>query len=117
MVTKTVKKAAWISELDKFIAAANSKSAPTDLRFDSVPWQYCGPDRIHPTPKGYDKLAKVLVKYVNVAYPEHVKALRKDKDEDGLYDIFESSRFGTDALNPDTDGDGLLDGEDPDPLH
>jgi hypothetical protein len=81
-----------------------------------VPYQYCGSDRIHPTSKGYEKLAQVLVKYVAVSYPVHVKALRKDRDEDGLYDIFERSRFGTDPHNTDTDGDGVSDGDDSSPL-
>jgi lysophospholipase L1-like esterase len=116
MVTRTLKKAAWISELNRYISGSNSRTAPSDLRFDSVPYQYCGADRIHPTSKGYEKLAKVLVKYVTVSYPVHVNALRKDRDADGLYDIFESSRFGTDPHNPDTDGDGVLDGDDSVPL-
>lgn len=116
MVTRKIKKAAWISGLNRYLESANSKAAPTDLRFDSVPYQYCGSDRIHPTSKGYEKLAKVLVRYVNVSYPEHVKALRKDKDGDGLYDVFETSRFGTDPDSPDTDGDGIVDGEDTNPL-
>lgn len=116
MVTRTLKKAAWISQLNRYISGSNSRTAPSDLRFDSVPYQYCGSDRIHPTSKGYEKLAQVLVKYVAVSYPVHVKALRKDRDEDGLYDIFERSRFGTDLNNPDTDGDGVSDGDDSSPL-
>lgn len=39
-----------------------------------------------------------------------------DRDGDGLGDQQEAL-FGTDPDNPDTDADGLLDGEDPDPLH
>ena len=38
-----------------------------------------------------------------------------DQDHDGLPDSQERL-FGTDPLRPDTDGDGLLDGEDPHPL-
>jgi len=34
----------------------------------------------------------------------------RDKDKDGLYDVFEFS-FGSDPLNPDTDGDGVNDGQ------
>jgi lysophospholipase L1-like esterase len=116
MVTRTIKKAAWIAKLNRYIESHNTKAAPTDLRFHSVPYQYCGSDRIHPTSQGYEKLAKVLVKYVTVAYPKHVEALRKDKDQDGLYDIFEGVRFGTDPHNSDTDGDGVRDGGDLYPL-
>lgn len=116
MITRTVKKAAWIAELNKYIAASSTKASPADLRFDAVPWQLCGADRIHPTSKGYQRLSKIFVKYVTQVYPEHVRSLRKDRDGDGLYDVYEKSKFGTDPLNPDTDGDGLLDGVDPQPL-
>lgn len=116
MVTRTIKKAAWISELNRYITASNTKAAPADLRFDAVPWQLCGADRIHPTSKGYNRLGRIFTKYITQSYPEHVRALRKDRDGDGLYDLFEARKFGTDPLNPDTDGDGVLDGEDPAPL-
>ncbi len=42
-------------------------------------------------------------------------ALEKDTDRDGLSDIAEE-RLLTDAENPDTDGDGILDGQDSLPL-
>ncbi|WP_342304066.1 hypothetical protein [Methanolobus sp. ZRKC5] len=38
-----------------------------------------------------------------------------DSDRDGLYDFIER-RMGTDPFNPDTDGDGIIDSEDDDPL-
>ena len=116
MVTKKIKKGAWIADLNKYIVSSDSKSAPADLRFDSVPVQLCGEDRIHPTSRGYQRLAGILTKYITRSYPEHVEALRKDRDSDGLYDLFETSKFGTDPFNPDTDGDGQLDGIDPYPL-
>ena len=40
---------------------------------------------------------------------------RRDTDADGLADNVELGR-GTDPRNPDTDGDGILDGSDPNPL-
>lgn len=39
-----------------------------------------------------------------------------DEDSDGLTDFAEACEFGTSPCNPDTDGDGVDDGEDPDPL-
>jgi len=116
MITKTAKKGSWINDLDKLITSSNSKYAPSDLRFDSVPSQLCGTDRIHPTSKGYERLARVFRRYLRTSYPQHVQDLRRDRDTDGLYDGFERTRFGTNPLNPDTDGDGLVDGEDPKPL-
>lgn len=38
-----------------------------------------------------------------------------DSDHDGLYDFIER-RIGTDPFNPDTDGDGIIDSEDDNPL-
>jgi len=117
MITRTIKKGAWIADLNKYIVASSTKSSPADLRFDAVPWQLCGADRIHPTSKGYERLSRIFTKYITQTYPKHVEALRKDRDDDGLYDLYEQSRFGTDPNNPDTDGDGLLDGSDPAPLN
>jgi hypothetical protein len=43
------------------------------------------------------------------------KILTSDRDEDGLYDL-EEIRFTTDPDNKDSDGDGIIDGEDLNPL-
>lgn len=43
------------------------------------------------------------------------EALTNDSDDDGLYDV-EEQRFGTDPRDDDTDGDGLIDGLDINPL-
>jgi lysophospholipase L1-like esterase len=101
----------WMKELDALILASDNSENPADLRFDLVSKRLLSSDQIHPTPKGYKALADVFVKYVLRRYPQHVKQLRVDADGDGLYDIFESSRFGTDPTKPDTDGDGILDGD------
>ncbi|MCK4793663.1 MAG: hypothetical protein KAV87_58585, partial [Desulfobacteraceae bacterium] len=39
-----------------------------------------------------------------------------DEDGDGLSDLEEACELGTDPCNPDTDGDGVTDDVDPDPL-
>ncbi len=49
---------------------------------------------------------------------EHVislKMITHDSDDDGLYDT-EELRFGTDSSKQDTDGDGIIDGSDMNPL-
>jgi hypothetical protein len=48
--------------------------------------------------------------------PGFVEDTSWDGDEDGLINLDEAW-LGLDPTNPDTDGDGLLDGEDPDPLN
>jgi hypothetical protein len=105
----------WVKELDNLILDSHEAESPADLRFDLVSKRLLQPDNIHPTSKGYAEMAKVFITYLLTKYPEHVSLLREDQDNDGLYDIFEASRFGTDPMNADTDGDGIKDGKDPTP--
>lgn len=110
------KQSAWVQELEGLIARSSTSVMPADLRFDKVPTKLLAKDGLHPTSNGYELMAKVFVRYLRETYAEHAKSSHKDADNDGLYDMYERSRFGTDPHNPDTDGDGLLDGEDPNPL-
>ncbi len=55
------------------------------------------------------------VVYNNVTYETRISNQLKDIDKDGLPDIVEA-RFLTDAKNPDSDGDGIADGKDSNPL-
>ncbi|MFP4381145.1 MAG: toxin TcdB middle/N-terminal domain-containing protein [Candidatus Sumerlaeia bacterium] len=48
--------------------------------------------------------------------PWFTDSLMKDTDRDGL-DDFQEKASDTNPFNPDTDGDGVLDGDDPDPLN
>jgi lysophospholipase L1-like esterase len=105
----------WVQALNTLIAKANSYLFPADLRFDKVSKRLLSLDRIHPTSKGYTALATVLTRYLLDTYPLHVTDLRPDEDTDGLYDVFEPIRYGTDPTNPDSDGDGIQDGDDSDP--
>jgi len=105
----------WVKELDRLIAKLDSKTAPADLRFDLVSKRLLSSDQIHPTSKGYASLAQTLIKYLLKTYPKHAENLRADADQDGLYDEFESSRYGTDPTLQDTDGDGVIDGKDSTP--
>jgi lysophospholipase L1-like esterase len=106
----------WVKELNLLIEKTNSSHFPADLRFDTVSKRLLGTDRLHPTSKGYGAIAAVLIKYLKSNYPLHARALREDGDNDGLYDLFEEERFGTDPTDADTDDDGIKDGSDPHPL-
>jgi lysophospholipase L1-like esterase len=101
----------WVKELDALILKSSSTAAPADLRFDLVSKRLLSEDQIHPTSKGYQAMTAVFVKYLRNNYPKYVARLRPDADQDGLYDVFESSKFGTDPANPDSNGDGILDGK------
>jgi len=58
---------------------------------------------------GYSDAAELAGGY-SPFNPEKVKIEKSDMDKDGLSDYWEL-KFRTDALNPDTDGDGYEDGE------
>jgi lysophospholipase L1-like esterase len=116
MIPKRLRQAPWIGELNGLLRSSNRKNAPTDLRFDTVPKRYLSEDRIHPTSQGYRKLASVFISYLTLTFPLHVRDIRPDRDHDGLYDEFESDRYGTLPTRPDTDGDRKRDGYDSDPL-
>lgn len=100
----------WMKALNKLILAGSTLSAPSDLRFDLVDKHLLNLDAIHPTSKGYDAIAQVLLTYIKKKLPRRMLKLRPDTDKDGVFDIAETVRFGTDPQNPDTDGDGMSDG-------
>lgn len=101
---------AWVAELNGLIAANGKPGTPGDLKFSSVSKKLLL-DRVHPSPKGYDQISKILVNYLTTKVPKHVNAFRPDADEDGLYDEYETEKFGTSPLDPDSDDDGILDGQ------
>ena len=105
----------WVKDLNQLILKSHSKEKPADLRFDLVSKRLLSDDQIHPTPAGYNALSIVLRDYLLKSFPKHATAMRIDQDDDLLYDIFERSKFGTDPQLRDTDGDGLIDGNDPTP--
>lgn len=104
----------WVAELNQYIAASNKLGTPADLKFSSVSKRLLI-DRVHPSSLGYDAIAKILYSYLTQTLPKHVAVFRRDSDRDGLYDEYEAEKFGTSPTNPDTDGDGILDGRDPSP--
>jgi len=105
---------AWVTELNKYIAANNTSMTPTDLRFNAVSKKLLI-DRVHPSSLGYDAITRVLYAYLTNTLPKHVTVFRKDGDDDGLYDEYEAEKYGTSPFNPDTDGDGIRDGKDDTP--
>ncbi len=64
-------------------------------------------DRLHPNGNGYQAMAQLLAPILSRVSSENRPI---DTDRDNLYD-FAEPRFGSSVTNPDTDGDGLLDGD------
>lgn len=91
---------------------SNVESLNVRVRFDTLGTGIISSDNLHPTPRGYRTMAKVVRK----ALLSDVKAqalykVGDDLDQDGVYDTYELSKFLTDPANPDTDGDGFTDGQ------
>ena len=103
--------APFIAEVNHLLVLNSSGFFPVRLRFDVVDPLLISLDGLHPTSAGYDQMAGIVATYLTQQYPIDVKAFRGDSDADGVYDRFETKRYGTDPTNPDTDEDGLLDGE------
>jgi lysophospholipase L1-like esterase len=101
----------WMKDLNAIILKSHTTANPANLRFDLVSKRLLSEDQIHPTPAGYQAIALVFQKYLTKEYPKFVAKLRADTDKDGLFDIYEMSKFNTDPTNPDTNGDGILDGK------
>lgn len=101
----------WLTELQDLLRKANSKKFHAEVPFDQASKRLLGFDQLHPTSAGYDELAGILETYLKKDLQKKLKKLRPDADNDGIYDHFETKRYGTDPTLLDTDGDGVSDGD------
>jgi len=53
----------FVKELNSYIFKSSTTLAPANIRFDQVSKRLLQNDQIHPTPKGYDALAKKFLSY------------------------------------------------------
>lgn len=69
-------------------------------------------DGLHPSSKGYEALTNNLFSQLankSVGVQQLMKSQRPDTDQDGIPDLFESYRYGTNSKKKDTDHDALSD--------
>lgn len=91
----------WVNAVNSAIASM------TQVDFYSLGQGIISSDLLHPNAAGYATMAS----YLSARLQEQTELNRPaDVDDDGIYDFAEAS-FGTSPLTADTDGDGLLDGE------
>lgn len=102
--------APYLAEIGRLLADHRSRALPSYLRFDLLDPIYISVDGIHPFSAGYDELAKIAAQFLLSDGKQLQLALRPDADGDGVCDLFEVRKFGTDPKLKDTDGDGLSDG-------
>lgn len=101
----------FIDSVNRLLIGSKSKSLPVFLRPERISLRAINEDGIHPNGRGYDLIARRDRNYLKGRLQKQLQALRPDKDRDGVFDVFEADRFGTDPKERDTDGDGLSDGE------
>lgn len=91
-----------------WVSAVNSAIAPyTSIDFYSLGTGIISSDQLHPNGAGYQQMANLLYTTLLLITSQERP---NDTDGDGIYD-FAEPRFGSNPLIADSDGDGLLDGE------
>lgn len=68
-------------------------------------------DGLHPSSEGYAYLAREFMRNLRGPVAKLGLSYRLDNDLDGVFDLFEIPKFGTDPKSADTDDGGLADGE------
>lgn len=107
----------FVARVNAALKMLNQKLYPVAVPFDNMPSGLLQqPPRfdagLHPTPKGYVYMARVLRKFLRSNGRNMMQAKRLDSDNDDVFDVCETRRFyKTDPFNPDTDGDTIPDGE------
>lgn len=101
----------YVAELNNLLLTYRSKSLPVRVRFDRMNPKYLISDQVHPNSKGYNYLGRVACRFLSGRAQVLCANKRPDRDSDGIYDVFEGLKFGTDPDNPDTDGDTYSDGQ------
>lgn len=103
--------APFISAVDSLLIKQTSASLPVYVRMEKLRSSLLSRDGLHPTALGYAAMSQIIKSYIDVRGQARALALCRDSDNDGIYDKFEASKFGTNPTLTDTDGDGFSDGE------
>ena len=101
----------FMENVNILLARYRSNDLPSYLRFDVMHEDYVSYDGLHPISSGYEELSQIAADYLKGDATRAMKSARKDVDKDGVYDMFERSRYTTNPSLRDTDGDGLPDGK------
>ena len=104
---------AFVNALNAELIKYNSKALPVLIHSEGFDPNLIDESTVHPNPKGYNWLAKVMKKFLTKGMKNYIKKnkLLPDKDKDGVYDFFEKNLFHTSIQKTDTDNDGFSDKE------
>ena len=101
----------FVDGINSALLRFKSRRLPTNLYFHKLPNTVISDDMLHPSSKGYRRIAKFTEKYLKGRAQVAMAKQRPDNDFDGIFDLFEDTKFFTDKYNPDTDGDSFTDFE------
>ena len=101
----------FIDAVNKTLLKASSSNFRVEVRFDKVPVRLLNSDGLHPKAAGYEAMTKILENFLTGRAKALALKKRPDNDLDGVYDLFERTRFGTDDTLLDSDSDGSSDGK------
>lgn len=101
----------FIIDVNKLLIEFSSDNLPVRLYLNLISDTVISNDGIHPYSDGYKVIANYLSLVLKGGLKEEELNARPDLDKDGIYDMFEKSKFGTNPNKADTDDDGFLDGD------
>lgn len=102
----------FVRSVIDLMIAGNSSALPVLLRPDKLGTAILSGDGIHPSRRGYDRIAnKIVNKYLVGPAQNASRLARPDSDGDGVYDFFEVHKYSTLPSEYDSDGDTYGDGD------
>ena len=81
------------------------------VSFDQLSTEILSADGLHPNLIGYRQMARIVAQVLRGPVQTQAILSRPDRDGDGVYDEFETIKFGTSLQEYDSDHDALSDGE------
>lgn len=108
--TKRLNQRYFIRYMNDLMAEQRSSALPLYVKLDKISKSFISGDGLHPNSSGYAKIAQIMQRYFEGKGASRALAQRLDTDADGIYDTFESSKYGTDPAVADSDSDGFTDG-------
>ena len=110
--------APYVNEINLLLLRYRSAQLPVYIRFDrNMSTSLLSHDGLHPNSQGYDHMADVAAKFMTTEAQTLSRRRRPDSDGDGVYDLFERTKYHTKRHDPDTDHDSYSDGEEIFVLH